>query len=247
MQGWHGFEGNQLAYCVWDDIEMFRGTEPILMDLIDRPEHLHAIAKRYVEVRMAELDILEAKGLLGYDQDRIHCTGGQTTALPAAGFDAAEPRAGRYAGSAGGASCSCCVDNAMFDEFVPPYYQDYYARFGMAQFGCCDPLHNRIDAIRTIPNVRKVSDQRVVQGRQGRRGHRARLRLQPQAQPGHGRHGPVGPRDRREGLDGVLDATGKTGNGCPGRVHAQGHRRPCRTDPRRLWEWCTIAERRTRG
>ena len=49
------------------------------------------------------------------------------------------------------------VSDTMFNEFVPPYYQPYYARYGIAQFGCCDPLHNRIEAIRTIPNVRKIS------------------------------------------------------------------------------------------
>ena len=33
---------------------------------MDRPEHLHAIAERMTEVRMAEMRILEEKGLLGY-------------------------------------------------------------------------------------------------------------------------------------------------------------------------------------
>ena len=45
----------------------------------------------------------------------------------------------------------------MFEEFVPPYFADYYARYGIAAFGCCEPLHGRIGAIRTIPNVRKIS------------------------------------------------------------------------------------------
>ena len=78
MQGLTGFNGDELAFPLWDDIEQYRGTEPILYDFIDRPEHLHAIADRFTEVRLAELDILEAKGLLGYGNDRIHCTGAHT-------------------------------------------------------------------------------------------------------------------------------------------------------------------------
>ena len=107
MQGLTGFNGDELAFPLWDDIEQFRGTEPILLDFMDRPEHLHAIADRLTEVRLAELDILEAKGLLGYGNDRIHCTGAHTTELPKAGFDPATPARDRHLDRAAAASCSC--------------------------------------------------------------------------------------------------------------------------------------------
>ena len=42
------------------------------------------------------------------------------------------------------------VGDAVFDEFVPQYYARWYARFGLGYFGCCDPLHNRIDSVRKI-------------------------------------------------------------------------------------------------
>ncbi len=96
MQGLTGYDGDELAFPLWDDIEQFRGTEPILLDFMDRPEHLHAIADRLTEVRLAELDILEAKGLIGYGNDRIHCTGAQTTELPRTRLRPGEAAGDRY-------------------------------------------------------------------------------------------------------------------------------------------------------
>ena len=135
---------------------MLRGTEPILLDFMDRPEHLHAIAERFTQVRLAELDILEEQGLLGYGLDRIHCTGAHTTELPKPGFDPAKPRAVDN-WTVGRSQLFVSVGDAIFDEFVPGYYAPWYARFGLGYFGCCDPLHNRIDWVRKIPNVRKIS------------------------------------------------------------------------------------------
>ena len=243
MQGWHGFEGNQLAYCIWDDIEQFRGTEPILMDLMDRPEHLHAIAKRYLEVRMAELDQLEAKGLLGYDQDRIHCTGAQNSLIPAAGFDAAKPRA-KDVWICGRSQLFVSVSDTMFNEFVPPYYQPYYERFGIAQFGCCDPLHNRIDAIRTIPNVRKISISawaKIGKAAESIGPDFVYSRKPNPAMVAMDEWVPeIAEKDFRE----VLEVT--KANGCPVEFTLKDIS-TARKDPVRLWEWAQIAERMTRA
>ena len=32
---------------------------------------------------------------------------------------------------------------AMFEEFEVPYAARWYERFGLADYGCCDPLHDR--------------------------------------------------------------------------------------------------------
>jgi len=46
---------------------------------------------------------------------------------------------------------------AMFEEFEVPYAARWYERFGLADYGCCDPLHDRVHLVRRIPNVRKIS------------------------------------------------------------------------------------------
>ncbi len=243
MQGWHGFEGNQLAFCLWDDIEQFRGTEPILMDFMDRPEHLHNIAKRYLEVRMAELDTLEAKGLLGYDQDRIHCTGAQTTQLPHAGFDPGKPRA-EDVWICGRSQLFVSVGGPTFDEFIPQYYQPYYARFGLAQFGCCEPLHARIDSIRTIPNVRKISISPWAKVDVAAEEIGPDYVYSRKPNPSMVAMDEWVPAIAEKDFDDVLAAT--RANGCPVEFTLKDIS-TARSDPIRLWEWCGIAERRTRA
>ncbi len=243
MQGLTGFNGDELAFPLWDDIEQYRGTEPILYDFVDRPEHLHAIADRLTEVRLAELDILEERGLLGYGADRIHCTGAQTTELPKPGFDPARARAVDN-WTVGRSQLFVSVSDAAFDEFVPPYYARWYARFGLGYFGCCDPLHNRIDSVRKIPNVRKISMSPWAKLDKGAEaiGHDFVFSRKPN--PAMVAMDEWVPEMAVKDFRDVLAAT--KANGCPVEFTLKDIS-TCRSDPRRLWEWADIAERMTRG
>jgi hypothetical protein len=243
MQGLTGYDGDELGFPLWDDIEQFRGTEPILLDFMDRPEHLHAIADRLTEVRLAELDILEAKGLMGYGNDRIHCTGAHTTELPAPGFDPASPRA-VDTWTVGRSQLFVSVGDATFDEFVPPYYARWFDRFGLGYFGCCDPLHNRIDSVRRIPNVRKISMSpwaKIGKGAEAIGSEFVFSRKPNPSMVAMDQWVPaIAERDFRE----VLEAT--RANDCPVEFTLKDIS-TCRSEPQRLWEWCSIAERMTRA
>ena len=243
MQGLTGFNGDELAFPLWDDIEQYRGTEPILYDFIDRPEHLHAIADRFTEVRLAELDILEAKGLLGYGNDRIHCTGAHTTELPRPGFDAARPRT-IDTWTVGRSQLFVSVSDAAFDEFVPPYYARWYARFGLGYFGCCDPLHNRIDAVRKMPNLRKISMSPWAKLEKGAEAIGPDFVFSRKPNPAMVAMDTWVPEIAEKDFADVLAAT--RANGCPVEFTLKDIS-TCRGDPLRLWEWAEIAERMTRA
>ena len=45
----------------------------------------------------------------------------------------------------------------MHDEFEIQYMKPIFERFGLVNYGCCEPLHNKIDIIRQIRNVRAIS------------------------------------------------------------------------------------------
>jgi hypothetical protein len=49
------------------------------------------------------------------------------------------------------------VSPAMHQEFELAYAEAWYARFGLVYYGCCEPLHKKIDIVRDIPNLRKIS------------------------------------------------------------------------------------------
>ncbi len=45
----------------------------------------------------------------------------------------------------------------MHQEFDLDHLNPLYARFGLVYYGCCEPLHAKLDMVRKIPHVRKVS------------------------------------------------------------------------------------------
>jgi hypothetical protein len=49
------------------------------------------------------------------------------------------------------------VSPAMHKEFWLDYAVHWFGRFGLGYYGCCEPLHKKIDIIRAVPNVRKIS------------------------------------------------------------------------------------------
>ena len=144
------------CHATWDEIVQLRDPIGALVDLATRPDEMHEIARRWSDARLAYVDRLEAQGLLGHGQQLVHCTGAFTDELPAEGFDPTRPRA-RDIWTCGMAQALGDVSPAMHAAFELPCAQAWYARFGLGYYGCCEPLHDRIDMVRRIPNVRKIS------------------------------------------------------------------------------------------
>jgi len=140
----------------WDLISTWKGVENALYDLADRPEFIHAIMKRLTDAYVSMLDQLEEQGLLGYGQISIHCTGAYTDELPAQGFNPDKPRA-KDLWTFGLAQMFSTVSPAMHQEFELDYSNRWFERFGLVYYGCCDPLDRKMDIVRKIPNLRKVS------------------------------------------------------------------------------------------
>lgn len=141
---------------VWDPISTWMGVQNVLFALIDRPEYMREMARRMVRGYMGMLDQLEEQGLLCGRQSLIHCTGAYTDELPPAGFDPARPRT-RDIWMFGLAQMFSTVSPAMFEEFEIDACMPIFMRFGLVYYGCCDPLDLKMEQVRKIPNVRKVS------------------------------------------------------------------------------------------
>ncbi len=144
------------SFALWDRLAEWMGPEGILYDLVDRPEFIHAIMERFTQAALGYIDRLEELGLLDAEFNTIHCSYNYNDQLPAAGYDPLKPRAADC-WTMGMAQIFSTVSPAMHDEFEIRYAARIFERFGLVYYGCCEPLHDRIEYIRRLPHVRKIS------------------------------------------------------------------------------------------
>ncbi len=149
-------QGAHPTFPLLDLIVMWRGGQNVLFDLAARPEFMHAVVERTAWAYQTMLDRLEERGLLGLPQSWIHCTGAFADELPAAGFALESPRA-RDLWTYGMSQIFSTVSPAMHEEFELEPMSAWFERFGLAYYGCCEPLDDKVEMIRKMPRVRKVS------------------------------------------------------------------------------------------
>ena len=150
------FAGVQIHSGLWDRIAQLRPAENILYDFADEPEFTAKIVRKFVDLTNATIDQCEQLGLLDPGMQYVHCTGAYTNDLPTDGMEDGKAKA-RNVWSFGMAQILSTVSPAMHEEFEIDIVKPLYERFGLMYYGCCEPLHHKIDMIRKVRNVRKIS------------------------------------------------------------------------------------------
>jgi hypothetical protein len=140
----------------WDPISTWMGVENALFALVEKPDFMHRLVARMADGYRSLLDQLEEQGLLCGEQSLIHCTGAYTDELPTPDYNPEKPRA-KDRWMFGLAQMFSSVSPQMFQEFEVDYLRPIAERFGMVYYGCCDPLDGKMNEVRMIPNVRKIS------------------------------------------------------------------------------------------
>ena len=145
-------EGYDPYLSVWDRIPMWMGAEASLYGMMDEPELMHALVNRIVAAYMSMLDQLEEQSLLCGPQPMIHCTGAYVDELP--------PSQGNNTGNLWMSALAQMlgqVSPEMYNEFEIEPCMPLFNRFGLVYYGCCEPLHGKIDILRKVKNIRKIS------------------------------------------------------------------------------------------
>jgi hypothetical protein len=139
----------------WDQIARYRGVGPMLADLYDRPEFMHALVGKLTDIfldnlrQYTELDCLEPCA------NHIHATASAVSDLPPGPSTNGkiEPK---HLWGRGMAQIFASVSPAMHDEFDIQYMKRALEPFGMVYYGCCEPLDNKIGIVTTLPRLRKI-------------------------------------------------------------------------------------------
>lgn len=147
--------GIQIHAGAWDWITQMRSITNILWDIIDRPEFVLDTAKKYVAILDNVIDQCEQLDLLDDKLSYVHCTGAYTNDIEKAP-DGEKVKA-KNVWSFTMAQLFSTVSPQMHNEFDIEIIKPMCERFGLMYYGCCEPLENKIEYIKTIKNVRKIS------------------------------------------------------------------------------------------
>ena len=146
-------------FTPWDFLIRWWGVQEAMMDLVQRPDLVHAGVDRMVDAWMVELDQFESMNLLSLDSNntRIGSGGyGYTDELPSEPYDADHVRPNNMWGCSN-AQIFASVSPEMQWEFAVEHDMRWLQRWGMTYYGCCESLDQKIDVLRRIPNLRKIS------------------------------------------------------------------------------------------
>jgi len=146
--------GHDCYISQWDTIAQYRGVSSLLIDLVERPEHTHAIMERVTRMYIERCRQFEALGLLEAELPLVHCTAAYCDDLRAPG---AGPVLRQNVWGRCMAQIFASVSPAMHEEFEIEYQKRTMEPFGLVYYGCCEPLDRKIDIVRKIPHLRKIS------------------------------------------------------------------------------------------
>ena len=144
--------GHGIYDAPWDRIARLRGVTDILYDMYDRPEYLLKIRELYAAETESLLSQMDALGLLDNSNPDLHCTPAYVD-MPEGDHDRKRLSGAWYRSMA-----------QMLTTVSPEDLYEYDIKFSIpiaekcayTYYGCCEPLHDRIDVIKRIPNLRKI-------------------------------------------------------------------------------------------
>jgi hypothetical protein len=148
--------GTSFQLGVWDFLTQLMGIENAYIEIIDRPEFVHACMKRLADATIAGIEQANELKIHNNISNICHCSYTYTDELL--------PDCGKGKGPISKNSWACgqaqlftSVSPKVTEEFELPYITRMAEYFGMIYYGCCDRLDDRLDIVKKIPNLKKLS------------------------------------------------------------------------------------------
>ena len=148
--------GLQFHLGVWDTLSMLMGVENIYFDLVDRPAFIHKAMERITASVIAGIEQTNKLKIYNDNSNTCHCSYVYTDEL-LPDFGAGKGTTTQNGWAFGLAQLFTSVSPAVTEEFELPYITRMAEYFGMIYYGCCDRLDDRLDVVKKIPHIKKVS------------------------------------------------------------------------------------------
>ena len=148
------------AHRMWSadissNLGSLRGIENFMMDMMDHPKWLHQLVSFMSTAVLETHDQAEEAGDFGlcFHQNQS-MTYAEELEDPAPNHNGVK-RSQLWGYMA--AQEFALVSPAMHDEFLLQYQIPILSKFGLAAYGCCEDLTQKIDILRQIPNLRRIA------------------------------------------------------------------------------------------
>lgn len=132
------------------------GLQDYMMYLYDEPEYVHLLMDFLFDDKLGFVKWMEENRLLNMNNENDYIGSGTR------GFDKNlipdndKVRSQNLWGLLE-SQPTASVSPSMFREFVMPYHLKMAKNFAYIYYGCCEPLHDRMDQIIQIPNLKTVA------------------------------------------------------------------------------------------
>lgn len=146
-------------FTPWDNLVRWTGIAEAMMDLIDRPEYIDKLVTRYVDASISRLKQYNELGIWASNNTNARVGSGGY------GYTSELPSAQELPYNAPTSALWGCGNAQIFSEVSPNMHWEFSLKhelrwlenFGLNYYGCCEPLHNKMDILAKIPNLRKIS------------------------------------------------------------------------------------------
>ncbi len=225
-------------FAPWDVLIQYWGIQELMVDMVDRPELVELGIARMVDVHLSRLEQYEAQGALALNNNSVRVGSGGlgfSDELPQPDFDGARVRPMDLWGTAT-AQIFSGVSPAMHERFALRHELRWLERFGLNCYGCCEPLHRKVEMLSQIPRLRRLSMSPWVDVEAAAEAVGNRYVFSHKPNPAVLAAESWSREPAAEALRAVLDRT----QGCVVEVILKDIS-TVRREPRRLWEWAQVA------
>lgn len=136
------------------------GLENMMVYMCTEPSGLHRLMSFLQHDFIAWAEWAEHEGLLSLNNENDYIGSGSmgyTHALPQPDHGLGGPARLKDLWVLSESQETVACSPAQCEEFVLRYYRPIAAKFGRTYYGCCEPVHDRWEYVKTLPNLRRVS------------------------------------------------------------------------------------------